>query len=435
MEFISFRCTSCKQGLKVPVANAGRKVKCTKCGTALKVPAAPQAGASAAPSPFAKKPYEEEEDEGGIYGVEGMEEHQAEIARVEEERRRKERRKQEQAEEESELDEEEREEGFEELRRRLAGEDDEDDYEDEDEEEGRPKKKRPPRVKLDRPAFQKVRVGALLALIAVSFLALSVLLHKLVLLIGLFAGPHYTEVMDEILPAGSEESVDLMRFAIAHVGGIKSEGANKALLLISQLCILFQEIIMIAACVFCLSAPPRFGTKGLALTALIVAGVNLVVGVVFRFLPVVGAMKFVLLPLFGGELAMSEANFGRQSSGPIHLLWCGIPYLQVLLTMFVLVLNFGELIIFPLFLRAVAKQLKAEQLERSSLSLVQLGLAQVFAQVAYQVMAMTGSSWVLGIVLKVFYILGLCFFVWQLTWYILILIYSRTVIQEALDSE
>ena len=38
MEWITFRCTGCQQGLKIGADKAGRTVKCSKCGTVLTVP-------------------------------------------------------------------------------------------------------------------------------------------------------------------------------------------------------------------------------------------------------------------------------------------------------------------------------------------------------------------------------------------------------------
>jgi hypothetical protein len=448
MDLITFRCSSCNQGLKVPADSAGRKVKCTKCGTSLTVPAASQAGPAS--TPFAKKSLQEEEDEGGIYRVAGMEAPPAAIPKPEpapaaeaeedEEDRRRGRRRDEDEDEEDDYDEQDEEDNWEELRRRLAGEDEDEDEdeEEEDDEEGRPrKKKRPPRAKLDRNAFEKIRIGLMIAVVAVGLLVGSVLFHKIVILIGLFAGHHYGEIVQQIHPYEQQppdetRTVDTMRLVISLVAEIKSYDAAKVLLIISQLFALFQGVVMIVACVFCITVPPRFGTKGLVITALAAAALNLILVFIFKLLPLFGAMKLVLVPLFGGELAMSQGNLDRVS-GPIHLLWTGHPYIDVLLTIILLTLSYGELIIFPLFLRAIALQLKNEDLERSALALVRLGLAQIFAQLTYQIMAMTGTSDVLSVVLKVFYCLALAFFVWQLTWYILILIRSRAVIQEALE--
>jgi hypothetical protein len=54
-------------------------------------------------------------------------------------------------------------------------------------------------------------------------------------------------------------------------------------------------------------------------------------------------------------------------------------------------------------------------------------------QVAYQMMAMAGTSDVMvQWILRVVYCLALGFFIWQLTWYVLILFEARNVIQTAL---
>jgi hypothetical protein len=435
MDLITFRCSSCNRGLKIPADKAGRKVKCTKCGTSLTVPAKSEPTPAASPS----KSFVEE-DEVGIYTIQDAESIAAAKKAEEEEiakRQRIKRREEEEA-AEYDLDEEEQKEADEELRRRLSGEELEDeDYEDEyEEDEDRPKKKRQPRAKLDAGALQKIRVGCMVAVIAISCLLGSVLFHKITILIGLTSGQHYAESLQEIHPhyQGSlDADVDTMQLALTLVGGRKAYSANKVLWIISHLLVLFQGIVMVVACVFCLSTAERYGAKGLVISALVLAGVNLVVALIFRFLPVVGAMKFMLLPLFGGEMGMSASNVDR--SLPLHLFWTDNQYIQVLLTIFVLVLGLGELVLFPLFLRAIALQMKAEDLENSCLSLVQLSLAQVFIQVSYQVMAMTGTTDVLRIVLMFLYYLGLSFFIWQLVWYIIILFRARQVIQDALDKE
>src|SRR4029077_3733863 len=60
MELISFRCTSCNQGLKVGADKAGRKIKCTKCGTPLTIPS---------PQREAPPPSEDEDDDKKGYAI------------------------------------------------------------------------------------------------------------------------------------------------------------------------------------------------------------------------------------------------------------------------------------------------------------------------------------------------------------------------------
>jgi hypothetical protein len=253
MDSISFRCTSCKQGLKVKAEKAGRKVKCIKCGTVLTIPAASTAGsapgskAAAAPSPStspAKRPWDDEdEDSGGVYGLEDAQE----IAAKKEEEAREAARVKRLRDEDEEDDEEEKEEEDgetqaekdEALRRRLMGlaegEEDEEENEEEEDEEDRPRRRRQPKVKLDPAAWQKVRVGIYLIVFSVGLLALAFLLCELVILIGLFAGPEYPEVVAAIhpnykSPPEYEKGLDTARLVAALIGGLDNVTMSLVLL-------------------------------------------------------------------------------------------------------------------------------------------------------------------------------------------------------------
>jgi hypothetical protein len=456
MELITFRCTSCNQGLKVGADKAGRRIKCTKCGTPLTVPAASpkESAAPAKPAPAAKPGGEDEdEDGGGIYSFEGtasapqpappsprarppVEEDDEEQDRPAARRARR-FRDEEEDEDEDEDEYEEDEDADEALRQRLMGDDEEDD-DDEDDDEGRPPKKRGPRAKLDPVAWGRVRVGLLLAVIAVGLLAGSALLHGIYVLIGVTAGNQYAKAILENHPnygkTGDSEVV-LSKLVVAMVGGTSGFDANLVLARLSQVLALLQDVVMIAACVFCLAAPGgRFGTKGLVIATLSVVFVSLIVGMVFKLLPLTGAMKFTLVPLLGAELPLLDAETDRLI--PLQLLWGGgSPYAQVLLTLLVILVTNAGLVLFPLFLRAVGQWVKSDPVEDSAVNLARLTLAVVFAQVAYQLLAMTGTSEVLQIALKVIYGIGLGFFAGQVAWYIVLLLRSRSAIETALERQ
>jgi hypothetical protein len=468
MDLITFRCSSCNQGLKVPADKAGRRVKCTKCGTSLTVPATSQAGTVPGAKPAApRKHYEDDDDEGGIYGVSGVEnpissapspldspeerkKKEAEAKAPVPTRRRDEDEEEDEDEDDVDLDDElspeEIAERDEELRRRLLGLDEEEEEEEEDEEydealpEDERRRRRKPRAKLDVPAWLKVRVGVLLVIISVSLWALWLLLHEVVVVIGLFAGPQYSEVLVAFHPDYNQGEAfnyklepDLYKLVIGMIGGKAAIDANLILERIALVVLVLAHCLLLAGAAICLAVPRRFGTKGLALATLIVAAVNLIAAVIFQLLPGLGVMKWSLVPLVGRELPLLSAN--EERIFPLHMLWGPPPYLQILLSVFILAVSYGELIMFPLFLRAVGKSLKSERLEESALTLTRLGLSQIFVQVAYQMMAMTGSSDVLGWVLRTVYAVGLGFFIGQLTYYIIVLVKSRALIQTVLDQE
>jgi hypothetical protein len=167
------------------------------------------------------------------------------------------------------------------------------------------------------------------------------------------------------------------------------------------------------------------------LATLVVASVNLFTGILFRLLPMVGAMNYLLVPLVGPEIAMKDANIDRVL--PLHLLWSGNPYVQVLITVFVILCSYAELALFPLFLRAAAQSVKSEKLEQTTLAFIQLAISQIFMQLAYQLLAMAGTSDVMiNYILPAVYWLAFGFFIWQLVWYVLLLLQARTVIDTAL---
>jgi hypothetical protein len=370
----------------------------------------------------------------------------AEEARLARAKRRRLEEDEDEEDEDDELDEEEIAERDEELRRRLLGLDEE---EDEDEADDRPRRRkrvrregRGPRVKLDPARWQKVRLAIIFVIIAAGLWGLALLLHEIYVLIGLFAGPQYAKAVVTVHPnyEGSGTALDGFRLIVAIVGGTDALNANLILDRISQVVFLLQGVVMIVGCAIALAVPPRFGTRGLVLTTLIVSAVNVLMGVAFRLLPALGAIPFTLLPLLGPEMAMTQANTDR--SMPLQLAWTSLPYLQVLLTVFIVIAFYSELFLFPLFLRAVAQSLRSlalehrsVALEESALGLTKLALSQVFIQVAYQLAAMTGTSDVLGYVLRAVYSGALAFFAFQLVWYIMLLLQMRSFIQVALDKD
>src|SRR5262245_5747262 len=68
---ITFRCSACKQVLKIGADKAGRKAKC-RCGADVVIPSASEPDEPARPAPPPLPPKEDEDDdEGGTYGLIG----------------------------------------------------------------------------------------------------------------------------------------------------------------------------------------------------------------------------------------------------------------------------------------------------------------------------------------------------------------------------
>jgi hypothetical protein len=441
METITFRCSSCSQVLKVAADKAGRRVKCARCGVDLTIPAASEnkPGAksekTAATSPPRPAPPSDEDEEygGGTYGL-------LDKPTVEEEeppRRGRKDRRPSRSEEEEEGDT---------VDAAFADEDeDEEDFEDEDEDEDedrpRRKRRRGKPITVEPEKWHKVQLGLLLVFISICLLLTAKVLQWIVVLLGLFSGQEYTPQALKYLEhtnspennLPTEQKFDLPNFAVALVAGMDGEEAGKILLIVASVLLLCQGLVAAGGYGICMGVQNRYGTRNLAIAVLSVSVFNLIMAFIFKFLPLVGAMNYTLLPYVVPELPMLNANIDRLE--PIHIYWSGLPTLEIFFAILLICLSHAELILFPVFLRACAYFFKDEKQEETALALVRLGLGVTFVEVAYQMLSAAGSSEVLLWVLRVVYILGIGFFLGQLIWYMLFVYRSREWIEKKMARE
>lgn len=400
MDLISFRCPACNQTLKAPPERAGRKARCGNCGTDVTVPAATQVSA-AAPKPAAR--LDEDDDEGGAYGF--LE--PAEKPKFEPETKKK--KKEEKP----------------------------------DEDKKKPKPKRT--AKRKAPTFpekwQKVRAGLVVVFAATCTWGLVVLLQEVVLLVGIINGPEYASVQQKVFaevkaPVEPGEPMPVHRpsLLIGMLTGTDSYELGKTLYTVAAVLALVQSLIAITGYGLLTAVPPRFGTRGQAIALLVVGSVNLIFVLVFKLLPVTGAMNYTLVPYLVPEVAMMDANTDRLV--PVHLFWCAAPFWEMFLTFLVMFSFFAEPIMVLVFLRACGLSLRDEEyLQPTAISLLRLAFGQAFIMMAYYMFSMCGTSDVLLWVLRVTYGIWLGFFTGFLIWYCLVLLRSRAVIQKFLDGD
>jgi hypothetical protein len=430
MDVITFRCSACKQVLKVNAEKAGRKAKCTNCGAEVTVPSGsgkPEAPARKAPAAAGPKPapppakVEQDDDGPAVYSFAT----EPEPPPSAEPKRRA---------VEDDEDDEEAEAG---PRRKAARQrhpddvdEDEEDYrrrDDEDEEEEakftRRRRNKPP----EQPEkWAQVRVGILIVFVAICFLILANLLHWIICLIGVFTRHSYSAVVDQY-------ASDKTKLLIGIISGPDSLDTTLTILRVSQVLVLLYGLVAVAGYGICVVVPNRHGTRGMAIALLSIGVVNLILAAVFRLLPLVGAMGYAMPPLVGAEVPMLDANMQR--TDPLHVFWSGAPVVEVLMAILIQLLGYADLILFPVFLRGVTISLKGERLDETCMSLVMLALGQVFIQIAFPLLAVTGTSEVLLWVLRVVYVLGMCFFLGQLIWYLFILLQGRKLIASRLAGE
>ncbi len=423
MAVISFRCGACKQVLRVAADKAGRKAKCTKCGKEVTIPAAaPQPAEKSAPAAAAattaappaadpapaKKLYsDDQDDDGGAYTF------LDEPKPVEEEVKKK--------------------------KRRTDDDDDEDEDDLEEPEEKELVKKASeiktiiPRKKIKKKKVQfahdwdKFRVALALVFSGMCGWLLVWVMHTVIVLLGILDHPAYGEVVDRVAQGGV---VDMPALGVGLLTGSNAD-VGKVLLLIEQIIIVISGVAFLGAYCVCLAVPNRFGTKGQALTLIIVGGVNLVLDVVLRLLPMLGAINYVLIPLMAPEAAFNEANIDRVLA--IHAFWCYSPFWEYLGTIVVQMLFFAEPVLFAVFMRAAALAMTDDEwLEPRALFLQRAGLCQFFVLVAYYLLSITGSSAVLRIVLFVVYGMWRAFFLGYMIWYAIITWKARKRVEDVL---
>jgi hypothetical protein len=393
MDLITFRCAACKAVLKIGADKAGRKAKC-KCGAELTIPLVSEdlatAATTSAPAAVHSTAVDQDED-GPATGYGLAPEREPEAEKPKEQPKEQKATPKPQDEEEQER-----------KRRRRAA-----------------MRKAP----LDPVAWEKARMGILLVVIATSCSIMAFALQRAVLPLGMLKGPEYAAdaeigmlVAEDQSPAPGEDlELDRTRFVIGLLVGSDRLDLGLWLMRIGQAFILLQGLTAIAGCAICLAVPSRFGTRGLLVACLSVATLNLILQVVFKLLPLFGAWGYTMIPLLAPEVAMTMANVNRQL--PIAVYWSDAPFWEFLAALVVQMLYCAEPVLFCLFLRAVALQIRDERLQALANALILMALGTAFALLAYYLLSVTGTSDVLGWVLRVVYGLWAAFFLAQLIWY------------------
>jgi hypothetical protein len=380
MDLITFSCDACHQVLKVSADNAGKQAKCPRCGAAMVIPNAsgPTAGRRgraededvearpARPRSRREDDYEEEEDR-------PRRPKRREDDYEEEGRPRRARRREEDDEDDRDRP----------RRRGDRSEEEEDDYD------------RPRRQGMSvRKKWGFVRLGLLLVFIAACVLAGAALLiavANLLFMISIIA----------------QKDIGLSAFkVIVRIGhGIAFCAALTA----------------IVGYVFCVFVPNKFGTLALAITTLVLGGVNLVVHILFRIVPMfktrqVFGMQFDdIASLFMPGAALTESQAGA-----------------FILSLFVVLLLGAELILFPIFLWAVCRAAKDRWYGGSCIGVAILAGVVTALQLIVLVLFFVGMkhpSRGLAIVNAILMFLSAAAFVGQMTWFLLATWRTRSVVE------
>lgn len=409
MEVISFRCAACKQVLKIGADKAGRKAKC-KCGADVVIPSASEpAGPAPAPPPIpAKSPFDDDDD--GTYGLIG----DFSTGPSEEEKAKQDKQ------------------------------DDADKKQKATEAVGRRHKTTRARSLLNPEKWQKVCQGLNIVAIGLWIWCGAALLREIPMVIGLFNAPDYArvrlrwenpQVYAQLAKEGTPDQVAISKpeFMLGLMSGDPALTAGLWLCRIAAILLLGAGLTMVVGYGFCLPVPPRFGTKGQALTLLILGSLNIIFTVVFRLLPAFGVMDYALVPVLAPEVALIDGNLEREV--PLPVLLSPLPMLDYLLSLVVLGTFFLEPVVIGIFVRSIALSMRDEKLQERGDGMIRLGLGSAFVWLSYMMIMVTGSSDVLLWLLRLVYLLGLGFFLGQLAWFAYAVQQTPPMIQKEMDMD
>jgi phage FluMu protein Com len=371
MESISFRCTKCNQGLKVAADKAGRKIKCGKCGTELTIPESNADASKPAPPPAPEppKPADDEDDKKGY--------------------------------------------GFQVVPEAPAEEKKKDDKPKKDDKKKPAPLKRKFRSLPDPELWEKVKTGLQIIMVGTHIWGGAVLFLAIMVFLGILNGPEYATIVENAMtvktdtPAGEVVTPHMPTLMFGLVTGSSYQGIGKIFYTLAAVLSLFQIIVMSAGYAVCLNIPDRFGTKGQIGALLGFAALNFLLVLVFRLLPSIGVIKYILVPYALPEVALIDANMDRDQG--VWVVWSGSPFWETCLAVLCILAFYAEPVLIGVFIWSIGATLREEPVSEKGQGVVAMSFGIAFALIAYLLLSMAGTSGVALIVVRGLY-LGWLFF-------------------------
>ena len=164
---------------------------------------------------------------------------------------------------------------------------------------------------------------------------------------------------------------------------------------------------------------------------LVLAVLNILLILIFKLLPVLGAHGYILIPYVVPEIALTEYNYERIV--PIHVLWSAAPFWENLLTLIIRAVQYLEPTVGCIFIWSIGVTIKVKEIEQSGKSLTNWSLGVLFVLLCFHILSLAGGSGVLVNVLRVIYTLwygGLLLFILR---YAMLLLKTRAVLEEKIN--
>jgi hypothetical protein len=239
---------------------------------------------------------------------------------------------------------------------------------------------------------------------------LAHLLQGIIIILGAVQGPEYAGPVVRFLIApnqpafelGQGDVLDRASFVMAMLGGSDLIMVTFSLLLVIEVLSWIQTGLWMTGYAIAWRGSELVEySRGQLTTLFTIGGINFLLRFFFFFLPAVGAYSYVLMPLWGTELTMADANMDR--STPLHVFWSFAPFWEEILALVILVCRYLEPALIAYFVWTVGTTLKDEPLEKSAVGTVRTGFAIMFLLLTFHLFALTGNSPVLVKVLRVLY--------------------------------
>jgi hypothetical protein len=305
------------------------------------------------------------------------------------------------------------------------------------EEKKAPPLKRKMRTLPDLDLWEKVKAGLQVMTVGVWIWGAVVLCTLLIVVLGALSGPEYSEVLEQSMtvktntPTGELTSPDMTTFMLGLVTGIGYQGIGRTLYIVAAVLAIFQFIVFIAGSAVCLKVPDRYGTQG-QIKALLGIGIgNILVILIFKLLPALGALNYVLVPYALPEVSMMDANIDRDPT--LWVFWSGSAFWEMILTVVLLGFFYAQPVLMGVFIWSVGMALREDPIIEKGQTVVVLAFGIAFAFLSFQLLSMTGTSAVALIILRAIYGLWTGFTILLLVQMPLTFRATRSVLQKYLD--
>ena len=282
-----------------------------------------------------------------------------------------------------------------------------------------------------------IRIGMLFIMIGTWIWLACHILQGTYVILGTVEFPEFANLIgrnlemrnDEGFPErGNAWDLDWVEIYLGMIVGRDFATYARFCLTLSSFLFFLQALLWAVGYGFCLPVPRRFGMFGQLLAAMILSFFNTVFNFCFKFLPVLGAHGYVLIPYVFPEISITEYNMERMV--PIHILWSGAPFWESVLNLILKFMIYLEPAFVSMFIWSAGIAIKDENIEQGGKGRVQMALGTFFIMLVFHLISLTGASPMMVMVMRVVYGLWFFFVVIFLLQFAMLLMKFRAVLYD-----